>query len=127
MNSVEWTTNTEKLLDDNVHTCDTFPMNNEPFVYIWVYIGETLGPIHIDVIGNYSCWPQMVLRVLMITPDGRIEHCYPRSGMDIQGINYKAYRYYCRCKQCGNYLVIQLPTQKTTEQGRNTVCEINKL
>ena len=124
MDSVTWIASTYKLLDDNLHTCDSFTGNNDPFVYIWVYIGETLGPIHIDVIGNYSCWPHMALRVMGMTPDGRVEYCYSRSGMDVHGINFKACRYYCRCKQCGNYLVIQLPIRSNATPGNNALCEI---
>ena len=91
MDSLKWIASTDKLFDEDLHTCDTFPGNNHPSAYIWVYIGETLGPIHVDVIGNYTCWPQMELRVMRVTADGRIEHCFPRSKMGIQGIYFKAW------------------------------------
>ena len=122
--SVEWLASTAKLFDYKLHTCDTFEVNGDPFIYLWVYTGDTIGPLHVHVVGNYSCWPQMAQRVIRLTSNGDMEYCTPRTQKTVFGYNFKACSHYCRCKNCVNYIVIQLPVTAATMSGNLGVCEI---
>ena len=119
----EHITSSNKLRDYSLHTCETFAGYNKPFVYLWVYTVGTIGPLNVHVIGNSSCWPQMALHVMRVDSDGRMEYCSPRTEQDIQSHRYKTCVHYCRCKQCGNYIVIQLPVKDGTTMG--AVCELS--
>ena len=114
--SVWWIAATDKLLDDNLDTCETFEEHSDPFLYIWWYVGETIGPIHVYVISNNNCWPQMAPRVMRMTFGGNIEHCTPRTGESKHGNSYNVCRHHCM--NDGTYLVIKLPMRG----GR--ICEI---
>ena len=107
-----------------VHTCKAFAGSTNPFLYIWMYIGETIGPLHIHVISNFSCWPQMAPQIMSMGSDGNIEYCSPRAENTFLINDYTVCPHICRCRNCGNYIVVQLPVIADTFKESKAICEI---
>ena len=118
-----WVNVTGKLSDNNVGTCSTFVKYNDRSTYLWFYAGETFGPLHVQVIGSYSCWPQMALRVMRFTITGNIEYCFPQEEVIKHEVHAKACPHYCPCRNCRGYVLIQLPIQSATVMAE--VCELS--
>ena len=117
-----WINVTGKLSDNNVDTCNTFVEYNDLFTYLWFYAGETIGPLHVHVIGSCSCWPETTLQVMQFTPAGHIEYCSPQEEVIKHEASSKACLYYCQCRNCRGYVLIQLPMKGNTLMTE--VCEI---
>ena len=121
---LERITSFTSLSDGNLHTCEDFEGYNDTFLYIWVYTGDLIGPLHIHVVGNHACWPETALRVMIISSDSHIEHCSPRTENIVPADNYRVCPHYCRCRNCGVYIAVQIPVDSGTIQLGRKICEI---
>ena len=125
MGSMEMITGTMKVSDNNMHTCEIFDDYNNSFLYLWMYIGETIGPLDVHVVGNCSCWPQMSLRVMRVGSDRHIEFCSFRTEEKFHTNHYMVCPHLCRCKTCGDYIVVQLPVNTDKLREIRAICEIS--
>ena len=125
--SVNWITSTGKLSDGNMDTCERFNGfhdHTDPFANLWVYTDKIIGSLHVHVIGNYICWPEVELRVVRMTSGGQLMNCSPREKPIVRGNNHNICTYHCRCKSCGDYIIVQLPIKQDKVMGGSKVCEI---